>query len=195
MRGLRLRSERTPRRALCRPSRLRRGDVAGVEEAPDALAQMPGAPARAGCSRPPHRGQELPAHYQGRQWATVQVGGGRAITVSEVANELACDWHTVNDAVTTTARPARRRHPGTAQQHHRYRPRLHSFVRPGLSQPHRLRHHSRRRREPPDHRHPPERQRRRRGRLAQKTAQGVEKTRACFGALDTRRPPTRPCTR
>jgi transposase len=33
------------------------------------------------------------------KWATVQVGGGR--TVSEVANELACDWHTVNDAVTT----------------------------------------------------------------------------------------------
>ena len=33
------------------------------------------------------------------KWATVQVGGGR--TVSEVATELACDWHTVNDAVTT----------------------------------------------------------------------------------------------
>jgi transposase len=33
------------------------------------------------------------------KWATVQVGGGR--TVSEVAHELACDWHTVNDAVTT----------------------------------------------------------------------------------------------
>ena len=33
------------------------------------------------------------------KWATVQVGGGR--TVSEVAGELACDWHTVNDAVTT----------------------------------------------------------------------------------------------
>jgi len=33
------------------------------------------------------------------KWATVQVGGGR--TVSEVANELACDWHTVNDAVAT----------------------------------------------------------------------------------------------
>jgi Transposase len=32
-------------------------------------------------------------------WATVQVGGGR--TVSEVAAELDCDWHTVNDAVTT----------------------------------------------------------------------------------------------
>jgi transposase len=33
------------------------------------------------------------------KWATVQVGGGR--TVLEVANELACDWHTVNDAVST----------------------------------------------------------------------------------------------
>jgi transposase len=33
------------------------------------------------------------------KWATVQVGTGR--TVKEVATELACDWHTVNDAVTT----------------------------------------------------------------------------------------------
>jgi len=33
------------------------------------------------------------------KWATAQVGGGR--TVSEVAAELGCDWHTVNDAVTT----------------------------------------------------------------------------------------------
>ena len=33
------------------------------------------------------------------KWATVQVGGGR--TVSEVAAELECDWHTVNDAVIT----------------------------------------------------------------------------------------------
>lgn len=33
------------------------------------------------------------------KWATVQVGAGR--TVSEVAGELDCDWHTVNDAVTT----------------------------------------------------------------------------------------------
>jgi transposase len=31
------------------------------------------------------------------KWATVQVGGGR--TVSEVAAELDCDWHTLNDAV------------------------------------------------------------------------------------------------
>jgi transposase len=33
------------------------------------------------------------------KWATVQVGTGR--TVSEVAAELDCDWHTVNDAVIT----------------------------------------------------------------------------------------------
>ncbi len=33
------------------------------------------------------------------KWATVQVGTGR--TVAEVAAELRCDWHTVNDAVTT----------------------------------------------------------------------------------------------
>jgi hypothetical protein len=31
--------------------------------------------------------------------ATVQVGGGE--TVSEIAADLDCDWHTVNDAVTT----------------------------------------------------------------------------------------------
>jgi transposase len=33
------------------------------------------------------------------EWATKQVGEGR--TVSEVAAELDCDWHTVNDAVVT----------------------------------------------------------------------------------------------
>jgi transposase len=33
------------------------------------------------------------------KWATVQVGQGR--TVKEVAAELDCDWHTINDAVTT----------------------------------------------------------------------------------------------
>ena len=36
------------------------------------------------------------------KWATVQVGEGR--TVSEVAAELDCDWHTANDAVTTYGR-------------------------------------------------------------------------------------------
>jgi DNA-directed RNA polymerase subunit RPC12/RpoP len=45
------------------------------------------------------------------KWATVQVGTGR--TVKEVAGELDCDWHTVNDAVTTygTALLAARRAP------------------------------------------------------------------------------------
>ena len=33
------------------------------------------------------------------KWATEQVGTGR--TVKEVATELGCEWHTVNDAVTT----------------------------------------------------------------------------------------------
>ncbi len=33
------------------------------------------------------------------KWATRQIGDGR--TIKEVAAELACDWHTVNDAVTT----------------------------------------------------------------------------------------------
>ena len=33
------------------------------------------------------------------KWATEQVGKGRA--VSDVAEELNCDWHTINDAVTT----------------------------------------------------------------------------------------------
>lgn len=33
------------------------------------------------------------------KWATLQVGTGR--TVSDVAQELSCDWHTVNDAVMT----------------------------------------------------------------------------------------------
>jgi transposase len=33
------------------------------------------------------------------KWATIQVGTGRSVI--EVARELSCDWHTVNDAVTT----------------------------------------------------------------------------------------------
>ncbi|AYY11805.1 ISL3 family transposase [Actinobacteria bacterium YIM 96077] len=33
------------------------------------------------------------------KWATEQVGRGRA--VSDVARELGCDWHTINDALTT----------------------------------------------------------------------------------------------
>jgi transposase len=63
------------------------------------------------CADPvcPRRSWVLPDHRiaakgcllttRAAKWATVQVGGGR--TVSEVAAELDCDWHTVNDAVTT----------------------------------------------------------------------------------------------
>lgn len=36
------------------------------------------------------------------KWATEQVGRGR--TVTEVARELACDWHTVNDTIITYGR-------------------------------------------------------------------------------------------
>jgi transposase len=51
------------------------------------------------------------------KWATNQVGQGR--TVAEVANELSCDWHTVNDAVLTygealLAADRRRRNQTTA---------------------------------------------------------------------------------
>jgi transposase len=70
-----------------------------VEEAPDALCEPEMPQAQLGPFRPPHRSQELLTHDQGGQVATVQVGGGR--TVSEVAAELSCDWHTVNDAVCT----------------------------------------------------------------------------------------------
>ncbi|MCV7074386.1 hypothetical protein H7I94_00380, partial [Mycobacterium szulgai] len=52
--------------------------------------------------RSPHRGQELSADDALRQMATMQVGTGRA--VSDVAGELSCDWHTVNDAVMTYGR-------------------------------------------------------------------------------------------
>ena len=56
--------------------------------------------ARASCSRD-HRiaAKNCLLTTRAAKWATVQVGTGR--TVSEVAGELGCDWHTVNDAVTT----------------------------------------------------------------------------------------------
>ncbi|MCL4446054.1 MAG: transposase [Actinobacteria bacterium] len=43
--------------------------------------------------------KNCPLTTRAAKWATLQVGTGR--TVKEVAGELACDWHTVNDAVTT----------------------------------------------------------------------------------------------
>ena len=55
------------------------------------------------------------------KWATVQVGGGR--TVSEVAAELACDWHTVNDAVMHLWRGPARGRSQAFEPHQRHRPR------------------------------------------------------------------------
>ena len=55
------------------------------------------------------------------KWATRQVGGGR--TVSEVADELACDWHTVNDAVMHLWRGAARGRSQADEQDLGHRPR------------------------------------------------------------------------
>ena len=70
-----------------------------MEETQDALREPTLYEAFLGAPRPPHRSQELSLDDAGAKWATEQVGTGR--TVKEVAGELACDWHTVNDAVTT----------------------------------------------------------------------------------------------
>src|SRR4029453_3394614 len=98
---------------LCRPAGLRNPDAAGVAQAPDAL----------------YRGRLFQAFVlqdnriaakgcllttRAAKWATVQVGGGR--TVCEVAAELACDWHTVNDAVTIYGAALLGRGPQTADQ-------------------------------------------------------------------------------
>ena len=53
-----------------------------------------------GAERSPDRGQELLVDHQGGQVGH-QAGRRGAGTVSEVAAELSCDWHTVNDAVIT----------------------------------------------------------------------------------------------
>ena len=79
-------------------------NVVCLEEAPHAVRLPAVCEKDLGVPRPPHRGEGLTAHYPGRQAGDCagrrgQVGGGR--TVKEVAGELACDWHTVNDAVTT----------------------------------------------------------------------------------------------
>jgi transposase len=52
--------------------------------------------------------------------ATAQVGTGR--TVSEVAAELACDWHTVNDAVTAYGQALLAADRKRAEPHQRHRP-------------------------------------------------------------------------
>jgi transposase len=86
------------------------------------------------------------------KWATVQVGGGR--TVSEVAADLACDWHTVNDAVCTYGaallaadrkRLTKTRAIGLDET---------SFVRLGGHAQAEYAHDGLRRRAPSDHRHP-----------------------------------------
>ena len=115
------------------------------------------------------------------KWATVQVGGGR--TVSEVAAELACDWHTVNDAVTTYGKALleadrKRLNKTTAIGLDET-----SFIKLGSKEPRRLRHHRGRRGEPPDHRHPPHPHIRRRGGLDRPTAMAW-KERVRYGALD-----------
>jgi hypothetical protein len=86
------------------------------------------------------------------KWATVQVGTGRA--VSDVAGELSCDWHTVNDAVMTYGRALlaadrRRLNATTAIGLDET-----SFVKLGQSPKPLVCHHRRRCRQPPDHRNP-----------------------------------------
>jgi transposase len=95
------------------------------------------------------------------KWATVQVGGGR--TVCEVAAELACDWHTVNDAVTIYGAALLGRGPQTADQDSGDRVGRNQLRPAQRARPGRLRDHGRRRRASPDHRHPavPELSRRR----------------------------------
>ena len=84
---------------LREPPRLRHPDVVGVEEAPDALHRSKLSDQVLGARRSPDRGQGLPVDDASGQVGHLQVGEGR--TVSEVAAELSCDWHTVNDAVVT----------------------------------------------------------------------------------------------
>jgi len=91
--------QRAPGRPPRRPPRLRHAHVAGLEEAPGALFEPELSQKDLGARRPPHRGEAVPATTRAAKWATRQVEGGG--TVSEVAEELACDWHTVNNAVLT----------------------------------------------------------------------------------------------
>jgi len=63
------------------------------------------------------------------KWATRQVATGR--TVKEVAEELSCDWHTVNDAVTTYGTALARRGQEAPQSDHGAGFRRTSFVRLG----------------------------------------------------------------
>ena len=126
------------------------------------------------------------------KWATVQVGGGR--TVSEVAAELACDWHTVNDAVTPMARPCSRPIASGLNKTSAIGLDETSFVKRSKRSHTELRHHGRRRGEPPDHRHPPDPQIRRCGGLDRQTAQAPGRS-GSASAPSTCRPPMPRCTR
>ena len=105
------------------------------------------------------------------KWATRQVGDGR--TVSEVAAELSCDWHTVNDAVATyadTLLAADRKRLSVTRAIG-----LDEILRQALrSRPPALRHHRRGRPEPPDHRDPALAQLRGRGRVGERPAPVLE---------------------
>ena len=172
--------ERTSGGALRRPARLRDADALAWKKH------------RMRCRNPacPKKSWVLEDHRiaakncllttRAAKWATVQVGGGR--TVSEVAAELACDWHTVNDAVTTYGNGPAGGRPQTAEQDQRHRARRDLVRQAQGQQPRRLRHHGGRRGEPPDHRHPAHPQLRRRGRLDRPPARGLE------GADPLRRP-------
>ena len=116
------------------------------------------------------------------KWATVQVGTGR--TVKEVAGELACDWHTVNDAVTTYGKALLEAD----------RKRLNKTTAIGLDETtlREARSHSHtdyattvgRRRAPPDHRHPARAATTSTWRAGSTSSPRAWKERIGFGALD-----------
>ena len=107
------------------------------------------------------------------KWATVQVGTGR--TVSEVAAELGCDWHTVNDAVTTYGKALLEADRKRLNKTSAIGLDETCFVKAGKRSVPGLRHHRRRRGEPPDHRHLAEPQLHRGGGLGRQAAGGLER--------------------
>ena len=92
--------ERAPPRLLRGPPGLRLSDAPHLEETPHEVRRMQTVPRGPGCcvitASPPRIACSAPGPPSGRR---VQVGYGR--TVKEVATELGCDWHTVNDTVIT----------------------------------------------------------------------------------------------
>ena len=89
---------------------LRAAGPAGVAQAPLVLPRT-ACPVGSWTGQDPRIGAaRLAMTDRAGRWATAQVGRhGR--TVNEVAGELGCDWHTVNDAVHRLRHPAGRR-PG-----------------------------------------------------------------------------------